>query len=314
MAKRKVQKPPAHPSKPEAPSLTVHVLDQFTERDLETWRSVSADLDELHATLYYKLQPQRMRRKQEIVDALTTRNPTPFEFSDWVRIVDYRYANTPLSVVGSLRGVGGRFNIGPDTDQSITLPFPALYIGESFEIAFRERFQLSAQADTAATGLSPEDMALCVSGTWVRVRGRVERCVDVSDPQNLIAICKVLAKIKLPDSARRLMRSLKLGPRQVFMITSAAQLGSALQDQNWRARPTQFGIPSISQQFAELARSAGYEGIIYRSTKNPIGKCLALFTDSLGSDRTFVELVDSSPDTVVHRRLDLSSADELMKP
>ena len=313
MAKRRIQKPPAHPSKSDAPSLTLHVLDQFTERDLETWRTLSADLDELHAELYFKLQPQRIRRKQEIVDALTLRNPKPLEFDSWVRMVDYRYANSPLSVLGSLRGVGGRFNIGMDTDQSITPPFPALYLGDSLETAYRERYQIASQAETAATGLSPEDMALGVSCTSVRVRGRVERCVDVSDPKNLLAICKVLAKIKMPESARRLMRRLKLGPGQVFMITSAAQLGAALQDQNWRARPTQFGIPSISQQFAELAKSAGYEGILYRSTKNPVGKCLALFTDNLGSDRTYVELVDPSPDTVVHRRLDLNSADELMK-
>ena len=313
MAKRKVQQPPAHPSKTDAPSLSVDVLDRFTEGDLETWRALSADLDELHAILYYEIQPQRMRRKQEIVDALAARNPQPLEFSDWVRIVDYRYANSPLSVVGSLRGVGGRFNIGPDTDQSINPPFPALYVGDSFQTAYRERYQLGAQTSGAANGLTPEDLALSVSSTSVRVRGRVERSVDVSDPKNLVAICKVLAKIKMPESARRLMRRLKLGPRQVFMITSAAQLEVALQDHNWRARPTQFGIPSISQQFAELAKSAGYEGIIYRSTKHPIGKCVALFTDNIGSDRTFVELIDPSPDTVVHRRLDLDSADDLMR-
>lgn len=314
MAKRKVQPPPSHPPKSAELPLTVHVLDRFSAADLETWKRVSADLDELHATLYFQVQPQRIRRKQELIDALSVLDPKPYEFDEWFRIVDYCYTNTPLSVVGSLRGIGGRFNIGPDTDQSITPPFPALYVGDTLQTAYRERYQVGADPIGASGGLTPEDLALSRSSSNVRVRGRVERCIDVSDSRNLVAVSKVLAKIHMPENARRLIRRLKLSPQHVYMITSPAQLSAALQEHNWRARPTQFGIPSVSQQFAELAIHAGYEGIVYKSTKNPGGKCLAFFSDNLGSDRTYVELVDASPTSVVHRRLDLDSADALKAP
>lgn len=313
MAKRKVQQPLAHPSTSAAPPLTVHVLDRFSEADLETWNRVSADLDELHAALYFDVQPQRMRRDRELIAALTALGVKPFVFDGWFRIVDYRYTNTPLSAVGSLRGIGGRFNIGQDTDKSITPPFPALYLGDTLQTAYRERYQVGVDPSAVSVGLTPEEMALSKSSSNVRVRGSVERCIDVSDSRSLIAISRVLAKIHLPDSAKRLMRRLKLGPRDVHMITNAAQLSNALQEQNWRARPTQFGIPSVGQQFAELARHAGYEGVAYRSTKNPSGKCLALFSDNIGSDRTYVELLDDSPVSVVHRRLDLNSAEDLMR-
>ncbi len=305
MSKRKIQQPPQRTPNAGFNQPTVHVLDQFTEANLERWRALSADLDELHRVLYFQVQPQRLRRKQELVDALNSRNQKAFEFGGWVRVVDYRYANSPLSAEGSLRGVGGRFNVGPDVDESINKPFPALYVGDSFETAYRERFQLASAE--LPVGLTPEEMALTRSTANVLVRGKIERCIDVSDRQNLVAVCKVLARIRKPDAAIGLMRRLKLGPKHVFMITSPSQLASALQEQNWRARPTQFGIPSVSQQFAELARAAGYEGIVYQSSKRPDGKCLALFTDSIGSDRTFIELSDAYPASVIQHRVDIDS-------
>lgn len=308
MAKRRVQQPPAHPATTaQADPLSIHALDRFSEGDLEQWKSLSADLDELHAVLYFEIHPQRMRRKQELIAALAARHSKPFEFNSWARIVDYRFTNSPLSAVGSMRGIGGRFNIGCDTDQSITPPFPALYLGDSHQTAYREKYQIT-HGSLDASGLTPEELGLARSHTWVRVRGSVDSCIDVSNPQNLAAVCKILAKIKLPNSVKLLMRRLKLGPKEVFMISSPSQLAIALQDENWRYRPTQFGIPSVSQQFADLVRESGFEGIVYRSSKNAGGKCLALFIDNLGSDRTFVELMDESPVGVV-RRLDLAAAE-----
>lgn len=248
-----------------------------------------------------------MRRQSELIRALSSVGQGAVEFDSWIRSVDYKYSNLPLSVAGSVKGVGGRFNIGLDVDTSITPPFPALYIADSYETAHREQYQAPSGG---VDGLSPEDLALVRSGSKVRVRGHVQRVIDISKPQNLDAICRVLAKIEMPKSVAPIMRRLKVARKDVFMIRTPTQLGAALQDQNWRTWPIQFGIPSPSQQFAELAKSAGFEGIVYRSSKNPNGKCLALFADSLGSDQSYIELMDAFPAGVI-ARLDLNSIDAL---
>ena len=57
------------------------------------------------------------------------------------------------------------------------------------------------------------------------------------------------------------------------------------------------------------ARAAGFEAILYRSTKGS-GKCLAVFPDLLASG-SFIELSDQPPTAQTHLRLDDNSADEL---
>ena len=313
MSKRKKQEPPSHaPQVTAIDPLGLHILDKFTSRDLDVWNAASKDIDQLQSILYFGVRPTRMRKKDELIAALNKGQHKPFAFSDWHRIVDYKYSNAPLSVVGSIKSYGGRFNIGKDVDQSIHRPFPALYLGDNYQTAYRERYQISSQ-DSSASGLTPEEMSLCKSATTVRVNGNIERILDISNLITLGPFCSVIAKIKMPPMAIKLAQKLKAGHRDVYMIKTPLQLSKALQDQNWRAAPVQFGIPSISQQFSELAREAGYEGILYRSTKNPNGRCLALFSDSIGSDRTFVELADAAPPSVKYKRLDLSTADYLAR-
>jgi hypothetical protein len=58
-----------------------------------------------------------------------------------------------------------------------------------------------------------------------------------------------------------------------------------------------------------LIRAAGFEAILYRSTKGS-KRCLAVFPDALTSG-SFVELADPAPSAVRHTRLDVESADEL---
>ena len=93
------------------------------------------------------------------------------------------------------------------------------------------------------------------------------------------------------------------------MIQSGMQLFEAVAKQNWRVLPIQFGLPAPSQTSADLIREAGFEAILYQSSKGP-GKCLALFPDKL-SDRSFIELIDPPPSTSTHTRLDVNTAPSL---
>ena len=131
----------------------------------------------------------------------------------------------------------------------------------------------------------------------------------MTDHQSLVAVAAVLRRVKMPARARVIQRKLKIPNVGIYMVQTGKQLHEMVLAHNWRMLPIQFGLPAQSHVLAELIRAAGFEGILYRSTKGP-GKCLAAFPDLL-DDGSFVELIDASPATVKHRRLDSNTAREL---
>jgi hypothetical protein len=155
--------------------------------------------------------------------------------------------------------------------------------------------------------LTVEELSLSGSMTSVRVDGHLERVLDVTDPYAIAPVCRILAKIKMPSGIPQLLRKLKAPKNAIQMIRTTAQLQRAV-TANWRNWPVQFGLPSPSQQFAELALSAGYEAIRYKSSKSS-GYCLAVFPSNISNGRSFVQLSDPAPDSVLSNRLDISSAE-----
>lgn len=72
---------PGRPKKPQPPAPRgaaagtpaakgILELDRFTEANLTHWNEVSADLDELNDVLYFNLEPERRRRRPELLKAL----------------------------------------------------------------------------------------------------------------------------------------------------------------------------------------------------------------------------------------------------
>jgi hypothetical protein len=74
-------------------------------------------------------------------------------------------------------------------------------------------------------------------------------------------------------------------------------------DRHWRNLPIQFGLPSNPQIFGNLLRNAGFEGVVYPSSKGN-ETCLAVFPENLGGSESFVELADLAPSGVTNTRLD----------
>ena len=99
-----------------------------------------------------------------------------------MRTVTYQYSLQPLSAAGSLQAVGQRFNAGFELDTGTLSPWPALYLAQNFETAFREKFQLAS--DVVADGLTPQELALehDVSHSTVFVRGHM--------PQEAVSLSK----------------------------------------------------------------------------------------------------------------------------
>jgi hypothetical protein len=72
-------------------------LDRFSEADIDRWSRLSKDLDELQAVLYSGVEPQRQRYHADLIEALRTVPGQPMDFTGWVRMVTWRYADSPLS-------------------------------------------------------------------------------------------------------------------------------------------------------------------------------------------------------------------------
>jgi RES domain len=284
-------------------------LDRFSEAALSQWSSASQDLDELEDVLYFGLEPERRRLRPELLAALKAIPLTTIELPRWARVVTYQYSLEPLSSAGSLKNIGGRFNAGAEMDANTLNPWPALYLAEDYETAFREKFQMPHGELT--DGLTPQELALehGVSHATVFVKGHLSRVFDVTKFESLAPVAKVLGRIKMPARAKQIQSRLKIPSQGVFMVQTGKQVHDMVLKRNWRIRPIQYGLPAHSHILAELIRAAGFEAILYQSTKGP-GKCLAVFPDQLDG-QSFVELIDKPPSAVKHPRLDIETASEL---
>lgn len=284
-------------------------LDRFSNADITHWQKLSNDLDELTASLYFGIEPARRRLRSRLCDALKQTGGIALDLQSWARMVTYQYSLQPLSCAGSLQSVGGRFNAGFELDDNTLNPWPALYLAEDFETAYREKFQLASTDLT--DGLKPDELALehAVGLTTIFLNGRVENVFDMTSFVTLNSVGKIFREVKMPKEASYLARTLKISGSNKIMVQNGQQLHSAIVKNNWRIWPIQFGIPAPSQTMAELIKAAGYEGILYPSSKGP-GKCLVVFPENL-SDLSHIDLIGPAPSTATITRLDSSTSTSL---
>ena len=184
---------------------------------------MAEDLGRLQAALYFGLESARQAHGSALLDALRAGASGPFDFDNWSRIVDYRYSLAPLSTAGSVKGEGGRFNIGQRLSPGAFTPFPALYLAEDYATAHRERF--GQAPDVTTGGLTSAEMALRTPGsfTQVRVRGRIDLVLDVGDPATLKPFVDVIRSFQLPATVTSLTRRLALR-RAPWLVRSATAL------------------------------------------------------------------------------------------
>jgi RES domain-containing protein len=283
------------------PSLVL--LEQFSQRSLQQWLASARKLNELQSVLFFGLELARQQFSKELIEAIRTNLVPGQPFDGWARIVDYRYCLAPLSVAGSLKGNGGRFNIGGSLNPAVFPPFPALYIAEDYPTAFRERF--GSKADAGPHGLTGAELALRApaSFTHVVLRGQLELVIDISELRSLQPFATVLRKFSLPDHIRRLSR--QLGMRSPpFLVRSAGALQRQLLVPDWRALPAQFDLPSNSQVFGRIAAAAGAHGILYPSARHAGKQCLAMFPQNWKCSASYVEVRDGAPTGARLTRID----------
>jgi len=306
---RPKRKPPSKPPGGQQTPPGILELDRFSAASLAQWKTLSEDLDELHRVLYFAIEPERRRLRADLLAACQGSACKPLQFQNWVRLVSYTYSLNPLSAAGSLLNHGGRFNPGAELEEGTLAPSPALYLAENHETAYREKFQLAT--DEHKDGLSALDLALTpeLSYSAVVLHGSLHRVFDATVEANFQPLARVLARIKMPARALQLMKKLRVSANALHMVKTAKQLHDAVLINNWRTLPVQFDLPSASQVLSDLIRAAGYEAILYPSTKGG-GNCLAVFPDQL-SDGSFVELSVQPPHPETMTRLDAASSEAL---
>jgi len=293
--------PSSQRAEPDLPALTE--LERFTHASLHQWLAAKMHLDTLQRALYFELEPLRQRNEARLRDALLSQTLSSFDFDGWSRVIDYRYGLEPLSVAGSLKGEGGRFNIGRELSPAAFTAFPALYVAEDYETAFRERF--AGPSEAKPRGLSTQDLALRSprSFTQVRLHEIIENLIDVGDLDTLKPFTSVLREFPIPRDVRQLARKLGLRPPP-WLIRSPITLQRQLLHPNWRMLPQQFDLPANSQIFGRIAAAAGVHGILYPSARHAAKRCLALFPQNWAGSGSFVQASDQAPEGAELTRID----------
>jgi hypothetical protein len=287
-----------------------YALDKFSLSDLRRWQTVNRNIAEYHLRVYYELEAQRQLHRSDLIKALKGAKLSPLILDRWVRMVDYKYSNQPLSSAGSVRSIGGRFNIGEDLRKS-AVPFHALYLAGDADTAFREYYGMARNERRGK--LTPLDLALTPkrSFTCVNVSGVATNMLDITDASRLEAFCEAFAHFRIDPKLKDLLRGTPIVPFKI--VPDPDTLLQTLLHQGWREYGMQLGIPSNSQVFGRLAFESGYDGIIYNSVRGS-GRCLCLFVENLTDSKTVVRLSDQPPSSETMVELSSDTWTKLIAP
>jgi RES domain-containing protein len=276
------------------------VLDTFTARDLTIWEKQQQKLADFSSSVHHYLSEERLKVFDAIKLALNASTQS-FELSSWHRVVDFQYCMHPLSALGSrLDFIGGRFNVG-QIDPMRFPAFPALYLAEDFETAFREKF--NAEKDRLTEGLSTQELALADTRSLASVlaSGKLDRIIDITEKESLQPFVDVIKKIKFTRQLRQRARQLKVSLPK--LIRDSGLLCDALHHSRWKQTPALVGLPSTPQMFGQLCFFSGIEAVVYSSSKGD-KRCIAIFPENIKHGRSFIQLDGAIPNGVEHLRMD----------
>src|SRR5580704_11648538 len=181
------QRPPTPPRPPGG-----GFLDSFTEAQLEDWTRGGDLLQRLADKVYFELEALRATNYDVLCDALRSSRGVSVDVNGWSRVTDWRWSLSPLSPAGSIKGIGGRFNMGETLDRARGQAFPCLYIAECVETAYAEYF-----GDSLSTQMGP--LTRCAralpcgsSFTTPTLPGRLERVLVLRVDTTLALFAEII--------------------------------------------------------------------------------------------------------------------------
>lgn len=268
-------------------------LDRFTDSSVAEWDAFAKQFDQYHYQWYFELEAQRATHHDELCEALASVKPKTVDLSGWGRAIQWQYTTQPLSVVGSTKWVGGRFNYGEDIDEHGRFPpFPALYLASDLETALKEMHGLPA---TSYCGLSRAELALCdeKSFSWIAVEGVVQNVFDLTSAAGLKAFTKLISGFTVSDQVHALQRKIR-PDHPLRLITQSRELYESIMASNWREFPVQCNTPANSQVFGKLISDSGFDAILYNSIRTGENS-LAVLTRNLAQSESEIRVTAPMP-------------------
>jgi len=270
---------------------------------VENIRSIKENISE-HLEYWWRHYSELARQRNEIQDdikkTLIQSSKRNFTFQNMKRVVKYKYSLHPLSTLGSLTYIGGRFNTGRNVNSEIPF-FPGLYLAKDKNTALQEH--LGQVFKNQKARLSPREIALTnpCSETIVSISGQIDMVFDLTKVQNLTDFVNLTKDFSL--SPELILLGEKLNIKESKIIKTAPSLLSSLLNPHWRILPNNFDVPSSSQIFGHLVYSAGIEGILYPS-KFTNGLCLVIFPHNFSNSDSCLIMDDETPHKKVPKKID----------
>ncbi|MFA6029781.1 MAG: RES family NAD+ phosphorylase [Elusimicrobiota bacterium] len=246
---------------------------------------------------YSELAFQRAQISDCLSAALLEASGEDYEFHRWQRVVKLKYGLRPLSVAGSLKDPGGRFNIG-DIDQSRYQAFPALYLAGDRATALQETFGKEAVGgdDQLSFALTRPDSIVAVS-----ISGKIDSVLDLNKPERLERFVDLIRTFEISEHLRKRAQALRV--TLPCLITSVEDLIRGVLAPNWRLDSMGLDVPSPCQILGQMVANAGIAGILFPSKYSGVG-CLAVYPQNFKETESWVQLDDEAPAEMAIRRID----------
>jgi hypothetical protein len=219
------------------------LLESGFIKDIEKLKKFGEKYTQFHWHYYFYLALQRGKILPEIKESLLGAIVKDFNFSKWQRVIGYKYSNNPFSVAGSLKDIGGRFNIG-DIGPEFN-PFPALYIASNKETGLQEYLCQKIDDSSREKALSFA-LADTTSLTNVSLSGNLSSIIDLRNPKKLQPFIDLIKGFTVSDF---LVKAAKEINEPITIIRDIPTLLFALEFHNWRLWPMQFDVPATGQIF-----------------------------------------------------------------
>lgn len=300
MKKRQGRRLKSSIRKPRFPKRSVqYLLEAGSLADIRAAKQVTYTLVKYQWDYYSELAHQRNVIQDKIKEALT-QTCAPYAPQKWQRALKYKYSWHPLSTVGSLSYIGGRFNTGISVNSEVP-NFPGLYLACNKETALQEHLgQVPVPAGSKLTSL---DLALTnpASETIISVSGKLDRVFDLTKASNLKPFVELIKNFKLSKELKATANRLNVAIPGI--VKTSSELLETLLCRDWRHLPSNYDVPSNSQIFGHLVYSSGIEGILYPS-KFTSKECLVVFPRNFAGTDSFIFLDDEVPHPGIPNILD----------
>lgn len=268
------------PAKPRKTPTIDEILNQYFESE----DGENKKLQDFFKAYYGFLQKSREEKLEEIVESLSVVSDQSIS-EKLTRIVDLRYGD-PLSVVGSLTGSGGRFNIG--NGMGHTKPFACLYVANDFHTSFCECYHyppsyMRGNVDAAKMALRKANDFMSVE-----VDVCIEKCIDLRNKENLRGFTEVISQIKPTEEFKDWAK--ELGYFALKTVQTHGELHHTLLDPDYLKSYYSLEMPSNSQWFGYYCLKAGIQGIVFPSVRDETGYNIGILIDNFKDTESTISL------------------------